>query len=78
MKASSTDFLMLDDLQSDIFAPDHKRISEFLSSPSLSPPSFLETFVSLKIAHGEKGREKAAVDEEQAKEWNENPLLAPT
>ena len=45
---------MLDDLQSDIFAPDHKKVSEFLSSPLLSPRSFLETSAALRNAHGKK------------------------
>jgi len=59
------------------FALDRKKVGEFLSSPSLSPPSFLETSAALRNAHDKKGREKAAADEEQAKERNKNPLPAP-
>ena len=39
------------------FALDRKRIGEFSSSPSLSPPSFPETFVALKDALDEEEKE---------------------
>ena len=49
---------MADDLQSDISLWNHKRIGEFLSSPSLSTLSFLETTMALKYAHGKKEEER--------------------
>ena len=46
---------MVDDLQSNILLRDHKKICEFLISPSLSPLSFLETAAALKNTLDEKG-----------------------
>ena len=49
---------MADDLQCDLSLWDRKRIGGFISSPSLSPFSFLETVVALKNAHGKKEKER--------------------
>ena len=77
-KASSADFLTLDDLQSDIFAPDRKRISEFLSSPSLTFPFYPRNIRASQERSRQEGERKAAAEEEQAKERDKTPLTSPT
>jgi len=62
-KDSSTDFLTLDDLQSDILLQLEKRIGEFLL-PSLSPLPFLDTSVALRNALGKEEKRKAVADDE--------------